>query len=141
MVSKHYTTQGNHCDKVEQAIQDCFRRTITYQLSFDEYLAEAKKTHEHPSRVGLTDYYKGYLHGVSTTLFHHIQRDCLEWMMYYTNKNGKVVYVKKWERLPKYIKYSGNFNGNHFWKNVKGRKRTGPPKPFGNCPSNGVVIK
>ncbi len=141
MVSKHYTTQGNKCDRVEQAIFDLFRRTITYQASFDQYLEWSKKVNEHPDRAGLTSHYTGYLHGVSSTLFRHIQGDCLEWMMYYTNRNNRVVYVRRWERLPQYIKNSGNFNGNHFWKNKRGVKRIGNPRPFGNSPSKGVGMK
>ncbi len=140
-VSKRQTTLYNKADRVEQAIRDCFQRTITYHASFDQYLEWSKKTYEHPDRKGLTSYYVGYLHGVSSTLFDHIQRDCVEWMMYYTNRRGRVVYVRRWERLPAYIKDSGNFNGNHFWKNKRGHKRTGNPKPFGNSPSKGVGRK
>ena len=145
MASKHYTTQYNKCSRVESAIYDVYSSCRIFQPCFNDFLGlKKKRIHEHPDLKGLTSYNIGYLIGIESCLFHTLQKEWVEWMMYYTNKNGKVIHVRKWQRLPKYIKDNGNFNGNFFWKrNERGKARRLPRvfKPFGNNPSNGVGRK
>lgn len=130
-VSKHYTTMGNKCDRMETAIYDFYSMCKSFKVSFTEFLElKTRKVHDNPDQKGLTPYYKGYLRGVDDALFKRLQKEWVEWKLYYTNKRGNVIYVSKWQQLPKYIQKGGNFNGNHFWN--------GTIKPFGNNPSKGV---
>lgn len=143
MARDYSKTQFNKYIRVESALYSLYRQAKTFQMSLDELLKiKEEKINNHPDKKGLTSYYIGKLRGIDDCLFSQIQTEWTEWKMYYTNKVGRVVYTKKWEKIPEYIKDNGKFNGNHFWKMTDlQKKRKEDPKPFGNQPSIGAGRK
>ncbi|MCP4367679.1 MAG: hypothetical protein GY797_06150 [Deltaproteobacteria bacterium] len=143
-MSKHYDRQIKMLDNLKGRLMGIHNRAHSEEIPFHRYLAlKTLYIHESDEYGKLTDKNRACLEGYSSAMFDNIQMNLTKWLMYYTNKNGKVIYVKKWQRLPQYIKDSGNFNGNHFWIPKKGIKRSPDkgPQPFGNTPSTGVGMK
>ena len=138
-MSKRQSTNYNKFDRVRNTIFSVYRMAKTYQHSFEDLMKDQKKYLEHPDRHGLPQYYMGNLQGVANTLFNDLQTNQVEWMHYYTNRVGRIVYVNDWDDLPDYIKDNGNFHGNHFWKNPK-KNDQGQlvHRPFGVNPSTGT---
>lgn len=138
-VSKRQTTLYNKFQRIKNVIGEVHRRAKTFQSTLEELLEDQKKYLNHPEKNDLNSYYDGCLFGIASTLFDNIQTQQLEWLLYYTNRAGRVVHVKGWDNLPKYIKISGKFNGNHFWKDPK-KDENGNliHRRFGNNPSMGV---
>ena len=142
-MTKYSTTQYNKFKRIESVIYDVYRQAKTWQHSLEELMEAQKKYLNHPEKEALPQYYQGKLSGIADVFFGIIQTKELKWLMYYTNRADRVVYVKKWEHLPKYIRNNGNFNGNHFWKNpIKLTDGRGfIHRPFGNNPSKGTRMK
>jgi hypothetical protein len=141
-ISKRQTIQYNKYQRIKTIIHDVYRQAKVFQSSLDELMEAQKKYLNHPEKDDLNQYYTGCLSGIADTLFDNLQTNQLEWLMYYTNRAGRVVYIKDWDKLPRYIKDSGKFNGNHFWKNPKINKDGEKlHRPFGNTPSVGVGMK
>lgn len=133
-MSKYHTTQFNHLDELKRNLYHVYQRAYEWKWSTDKLFALRKKmVYDNPSYSKLNQINIASLSGADSALFHNIQRNLVEWNLYYTNKNGKVIYVKKWQKLPKYIRDNGKFNGNHFWKRTT--------KPWGTNPSVGAGMK
>ena len=109
----------------------CFTRAYRDKLSLADYIELKKKRRfDHPDwdKIGATN--RTSIFGINRGFFEAIQSALVEWKLYYSMKNGKVKFVDKWEQLPLYIKKSGMYKGNHFWKGTK--------YPWGNTPSQGM---
>lgn len=134
MMSKYHTTQFNHLDKLKGNLYSIYQRAQREKWNTVTLFARRKAmVYDSPSYKKINQINMASLSGADSALFNNIQRNLVEWKIYYTNKNGKVVYVKQWQELPKYIRDNGNFNGNHFWNETN--------LPWGDHPSVGRGMK
>ena len=130
-MSKYGTTQYNHFDKVRNSVYSLYRSVHFRQMTFNEYLKEKKeRVYNHPSYARLKGNAMGHISGIGEALYGQIEKS-VEWKHFYKNKSGKTIYVKDWGKLPNYIKETGEFYSNHFWKDTtkpwedKAKKGTG----------------
>lgn len=122
--SKWVTTQYNHFQTAKAVLLDSYRHAKIFHMTCNEFVTErSAKVYETNSYKRLSQYYKGKLSGISDTLFEQIQTELVEWKHYYKNRAGRIVYVSRWEKMPKYIREGNLFSSNHFWK--------GTTKPWG----------
>jgi len=143
-MSRHYDVQIKNMDRLKGRLMQIHRNAHQGETPLQDLLnKKSAYIYDSPEWERLTSRSQAIVNGYASALFDNIQANLTRWMLYYTNKNNKVVYVTKWQRLPKYIRDNGNFNGNHFWIPAKGikRDRNKGPQPFGSTPSTGVGMK
>lgn len=141
-MSKHYEKQLKIVDHFKGRLMQIHRNAHRDQIPLHKLLdLKSAYIFDHPDYMKLTRGSRAILSGYADALFSNIQMNLTKWLMYYTNKNDKVVYVEKWDDLPEYIKENGKHQGNHFWipqPGVKLKDKT--PQPFGDNPSTGVAM-
>lgn len=116
-MSKYQTTQYNHFARCKQAMGSIYNMAKHCKMTHSQIIERAKEyIYDTNSYKKLNGYYRAHLSGMAEAYFHDLYKYDLTWMHFYTNKNGKVIHVTKWDKMPKYIRYDDSkFESNHFW--------------------------
>jgi hypothetical protein len=107
---------------IENLCKEVYRSACARCFTLEEYLEHReRKVFANPVFKKLTVRHKMAISAVQGIHFGIIQEEKVEWLMYYVNKEGSIIFVKKWDMLPEYIKKGDLFRGNHFWKGTTNR--------------------
>ena len=110
-------TQYNHLVQAEKQITRVYKNTISLKRTTEEHFKEMKNYYENNySYNKLNQRNKAYISGVSSTLWKEIESKIV-WVHRYTNRLGNLKQVKKWEQMPKKIRFDqDSFKSLFVWK-------------------------
>ena len=110
-------TQYNHLKNAENQIIRIYKNTISLERPIEEHLKQTNNYYKNNySYNKLNQRNKAYISGVSSSYWSNIEQNVI-WVQRYINRLGNKKQVKKWEQLPKYIRYNqDSFKGCFVWK-------------------------